>query len=558
MKLIIIGGVAGGASAAARARRLDEHATITIYDRGAYISFANCGLPYHLGDIIKNRDELILMSPSGFEQKTQVTIKTRHEVSAIDPHKKTVTVRDLASGNEFSDTYDKLILSPGSSPLIPPVPGAKNPKVLCLWTIPDMDQIKSIIDSGINSAVVIGGGFIGVEVAENLAYKGIEVTLVEMLPNILPQLDAEMAAPLHEEMRHHRVKLYLGNGVSEINEQGAKFIVSLQDGTALHTDLVIMAVGVRPNVELAKSANLAIGESGGIQVNSTLQTSNPDIYAVGDAIEVNHLAIGRPARIALAGPAAKQGRIAANNIYGANQAYRGSLGTSICKVFNKSAASTGANETTLQQAGISYLKCYLHPASHASYYPGAEMMHIKVLFNHQERILGAQIVGGQGVDKRIDVIATSIRNGLTITQLEELELCYAPPYGSAKDPINFIGFVANNLLKGHTEIVTPEAIPAEAFVLDVREDFEVARGMIPGAQHIPLGQLRNRLDTLPKDTLIVVYCKVGIRGFNAERILKGNGFSAKNLSGGYLSWQMFQSSRVHRTQPFHEGETNVH
>lgn len=541
MKIIIIGGVAGGASAAARARRVDENAEITIYERGEYISFANCGLPYHLGDVIPDRDELLLMTPKGFNKKTGVDVKILHEVTGIDPKAKTVTVKDLSTGDEFDDSYDKLILSPGSSPLIPPVPGADNENILSLWTIPDMDKIKKIMYSGIKSAVVIGGGFIGVEVAENLAHKEIDVSLVEMLPNILPQFDKEMATPLHKEMESNGIDLYLGNGFTAITENDEKFTVSLQDGTELNTDLVIMAVGVRPNVELAKFANLEIGTSGGIKVNANLQTSDPDIYAVGDAIEVTNLATGKPARIPLAGPANKQGRMAVNNIYGANEEYKGSLGTSICKVFSKSAASTGANEKTLQKENIPYRTFYLHPASHASYYPGAAPMHIKVLFNDKEEILGVQIVGGEGVDKRIDVISTAIRAGMKITDLEELELSYAPPYGSAKDAVNFIGFVANNILKGDTDVVSPDEIPEDAFLLDVREPAEIAKGMIPGATNIPLGQLRDNLDKLPKDKEIVVYCRVGIRGFNAERILKGNGFNVKNMTGGIITWQHMQN-----------------
>lgn len=547
MKIAIIGGVAGGASAAARTRRLDEKAEITIYEKGEYVSFANCGLPYHIGGVIPKRESLLVMTPRRFRERFNVNVETMTEVVAIDRKAKKIKVKNMASGETSEKEYDKLILSPGSLPFKPPIPGADDSDVMTLWTMPDMDRIKAVVDSGIKSAVVIGGGFIGVEVAENLAFRGIDVELVEMLPNILPQFDKEMATPLHREMERNGVKLHLDNGVTEIartrhegdtHEKGG-MALKLKNGDSIETDLVIMAVGVRPNVQLAKDAGLDIGHTGAIKVDSHMRTNDPDVYAVGDAIEVENRAIGGEARIPLAGPANKQGRIAADNICGLDNEYKGSLGTSICKVFELSAASVGANERTLKDRGIEYLKTYLHPANHATYYPGADHLNVKVLFTKEGKILGAQIVGGDGADKRIDVLATAMRLDVDIRKLAELELSYAPPFGSAKDPVNFVGFVAENILSGKTTPVSPDEIPHDAFLLDIREKAEVEAGMIPNATHIPMGEIRNRLDELPKKREIIVYCKVGIRGYNVERILKANGFKARNMTGGISTWNLF-------------------
>ena len=549
MKIVIVGGVAGGASAAARARRLDEKADIVIYERGEYVSFANCGLPYHLGKVIPERESLLLLTPETFRSRTGVAVKNLHEVIEIDRKAKKVKVKDIAGGETFEDSYDKLILSPGSSPVRPPIPGADDPDVMVLWTMHDMDRINASVEAGAKSAVVIGGGFIGVEVAENLQHRGLQTSLVEMLPHIMPQMDEEMAQPLHDEMRDHGIKLYLNNGVSKVtrtrtvtDEHALKgFKVELQDATEITADIVIMAIGVRPNNELAKSAGLEVGETGGIKVNEYLQTSDSDIYAVGDAIEITNLVNEQPARIPLAGPANRQGRMAANNVLGAQEKYKGSLGTSICKIFNLAAGSTGMSERMLKKNGVKYKKLYINPASHASYYPGSQVLHIKVLFNDKGYILGAQIIGSEGVDKRIDVLATAIRNKLTLIDLEELELAYAPPFGSAKDPVNFAGFVGNNMLRGDVNVVYPDELPENGVIVDVRSEDEYICGNIEGSINIPLDEIRSRMGELSKDKKILLLCRVGVRAYNAERILRNAGYDAYTIAGGYMTWLLFHT-----------------
>ena len=544
MKLLIIGGVAGGASAAARARRIDENAEIIMFERGEYISFANCGLPYHIGKVIPERESLLVMTPGKFKERANIDVRISSEVTSIDPNKKAVSVKNHASGKTYTETYDKLIMSPGSSPLRPPIPGGDDPEIMVLTTIPDMDKIIAKINSGAKKAVVIGGGFIGIEVVENLVELGIDTTLVEMLPQVLPPFDKEMAQSISETLELHGVNLHLNDGVTEIkkDDNQAKFLLKLKSGQTIETDMVVMTIGVRPNSELAREAGLSLNERSGIIVNKQLQTSNPDIYAVGDAIEVNDIVLNKPAMIPLAGPANKQGRIAADNAFGKKNEYKGSQGTSICKIFEQTAASTGTNEKTLKQAGIEYQKFYFNPNSNASYYPGSSLLFMKVLFDKSGKILGTQIVGNTGVDKRIDIMATAIRSGLTFDDLEELELAYSPPYGSAKDPINFAGFIGNNILKGHSYVVTPDNIPEDSFLLDVREKDEVLCGTLPGAQHIPLGALRSSLDKLSKDKKIIVYCKSGLRAYLAELMLRSNGFNVKNLSGGYETWKLFHPS----------------
>ena len=541
MKLLIIGGVAGGASAAARAKRIDEKTEIILFERGEYVSFANCGLPYHIGKVIPERESLLVMTPEKLKGRADIDVRIRNEVTSVDPDKKIVTVKNLETSKTYTETYDKLIISTGSSPLRPPIPGANDPEVMVLTTIPDMDKIIAKIDSGAKRAVVVGGGFIGIEVVENLVELGLETTLVEMFPQVLPPLDKEMTQPVSELLELHGVNLYLNNGVTEINRKDDKstFSVKLKTGESIDTDIVIMAAGVRPNSELAKDAGLKLNKRGGIVVNKQLQTSNSDIYAIGDVIEVNDLILNTPVMIPLAGPANKQGRIAANNVFGKKIEYKGSLGTSICKIFETTAAATGINEKRLKQEGVDYQKFYFTPNSHASYYPGGYILFIKVLFDKSGKILGAQITGNDGVDKRIDLFATAIRNGLTFDDLEELELAYAPPYGAAKDPINFAGFVGNNILRGDSQIVTPDNIPEDSLLLDIREKDEVLCGTLSGSLHIPLGQLRDSLNKLPKDKEIIVFCKVGARGYLAELILRANGFNVKNLSGGYEAWKLF-------------------
>jgi NADPH-dependent 2,4-dienoyl-CoA reductase/sulfur reductase-like enzyme/peroxiredoxin family protein/rhodanese-related sulfurtransferase/TusA-related sulfurtransferase len=542
MKIIIVGGVAGGASAAARAARLDSKAEIILFERGQYISFANCGLPYHVGNVIQQRDSLLVMTPEALKARSGIDARIRQEVIALDPAAKSVRVRKLDDGTEYAETYDKLILATGSSPAVPPVPGADDPDVLPLWTIPDMDKVKSRIDKGIKHAVVAGGGFIGLEVAENLVERGVETVMVQRPPQVMPALDPEMASMLTEMLEKHGVKVYLNNALTAIRRTADGLAVTLKDGSEIRTQMVVMGLGVHPNSELGRDAGLELNERGGIKVNSSLRTSNPDIYAVGDVIEVNDPVLDKPVMIPLAGPASRQGRIAANNIFGAGETYKGSLGANICKVFELAAASVGVNEKRLIKENIPFLKTYIIPSSHASYYPGAAPLFIKLLFEQSGRILGAQAVGADGVDKRIDVLATAMRGNLKVQDLEELELAYAPPYSSAKDPVNFAGFVANNIIKGDSRVVAPDAIPQSAFVLDVRENDEFVSGAIPGAVNIPLGELRDNFDKLPKDRLIVTQCRVGLRGYLAERLLRDNGFDVKNLSGGYLGWKLFQKN----------------
>lgn len=542
MKLLIIGGVAGGASAAAKARRVNEAAEIIMFERGEYISFANCGLPYHVGKIIPSRDSLELMTPESFNERANIDVRIRQEVIAINPTAKTVEVKNHATGEIYNETYDKLILAPGSSPIQPPIKGAELPGVKVLWTLPDMDAIIEQVNGGVKSAVVVGGGFIGIEVAENLQERGIKTTLVEMAPQLMPPIDQEMAQPLSDVMSEHGVELHLNSAVTKIEEiknDDALMSVTLKDGKKLTTDLIVLAVGVKPNSELAVKAGLATNQRGGIVVDDRMQTSDENIYAVGDAIEVNDPILKRRVMIPLAGPANKQGRAAAINVFGGNERYRGSIGTAVCKVFNMTVASTGVNERTLKSEGVEYKKLYLNPANHATYYPGADMMHLKVLYQADETILGAQIVGHNGVDKRIDLLATAIKTGIKITELEHLELAYAPPYGSAKDPINFVGFIAANERAGETDFIAPDELKNNDFILDVRETEEVECGAVSGAVNIPLGELRQRKDELPKDKEIIIMCKSGVRAYLGERILKQSGFKVKNLSGGYITWKMF-------------------
>ncbi len=544
MKIIVVGGVAGGASAAAKMARLDCNAEIVMYERGEYISFANCGLPYHIGNVIKQRDSLMVMTPKKFKGRTGIDARIKQEVTQIDPINKQVTVANLETGESMVESYDKLVLATGSSPLVPSLPGLDDPDVMTLWTIPDMDKIKAKVDAGIKHAVVVGGGFIGLEVVENLVERGVKVTLVEMLPQVLPPLDPEMAGMLEDELVVKGVQLKLNSAVTGISRGDDGLQVEIKDADPIKTDLVIMSVGVRPNSQLAAEAGLELGERKGVKVNSFLQTSNPDIYAVGDVIEVTDLVMDQPAMIPLAGPANRQGRIAANNIFGAKEEYKGSLGTSICKVFELDAASTGANEKRLKQAGKEYLKTYIVPQSHASYYPGAQPMILKLLFEPNGQILGAQIVGRDGVDKRIDIIATAIRNNLTIDDLAELELAYAPPYGSAKDPVNYAGFVAGNIINGVSLPVYPDAMPENSLILDIREPEEITCGAFPGALEIPLGTLRNNLDKIPKDKILVTTCKLGLRGYLAECYLREQGFDVRNLSGGYMVWKLFNRDEI--------------
>ena len=540
-RVLIVGGVAGGASAAARLRRLDETAEIIMFERGEYISFANCGLPYHIGGAIAERDRLLVQTPEKMNQRYNIDVRTQCEVIAIDPAAKQVSVRDLKKDRQYTESYDALILSPGADPVRPPIPGADSSRVFTLRNIPDMDAIKKVVDENkAKHAVVIGGGYIGLEMAEALIERGVEVSLVELAPQVMGTVDPEMAAPLHQELQLHGVDLRLNDSVTKITETGEDLTVYLSDGHPLTVQIVIMAIGVRPETKLAKEAGLTIGERGGIAVNERMQTSDESIYASGDAVEVRDFVGDFQTLIPLAGPANRQGRIIADNICGKDSAYHSTQGTAICKVFNLAVATTGMNEKNLKRVGLSYEKVYVHPASHAGYYPGAAQMSLKLLFDpNSGKILGAQAVGLSGIDKRIDVIAVAMRGGLTVQDLKDLELSYAPPYGSAKDPVNYAGFVASNTLSGDMAICHIEDVlnPADnQFLLDVRTGLEVEAGTIPGAVNISVDDLRGRLDELPKKKEILVFCQVGLRGYLACRILTQNGFVCRNLSGGYKTY----------------------
>jgi NADPH-dependent 2,4-dienoyl-CoA reductase/sulfur reductase-like enzyme/peroxiredoxin family protein/TusA-related sulfurtransferase/rhodanese-related sulfurtransferase len=541
MKLVIIGGVAGGASAACKARRLDDTAEIILIERGPDVSFANCGLPYHIGGTIQTREALLVAQPEQLQGWYRLDVRTLTEAVGIDSEAKVVHLRNLATGEEYDESYDSLILSPGAAPVAPPLPGADSDRVLTLRNMVDMDRIMEKAKDA-KSAVVIGGGYIGLEMAENLQERGIHVTLVELAKQVMGPVDHEMAHLLHEELRKHGIDLRLGTSVDSFSEKNDALKVSLSTGEIVEVQLAIMAIGVKPETTLATSAGVALGELGGIKVDEKMRTNVPDIYAVGDAIEVPEYLSGAASLVPLAGPANRQGRIAAETIYGREAAYQRTLGTAICKVFNLAIGMTGLSEKAAAKRGIAVDKVYIHPNNHAGYYPGATPLHFKLIFSPEDgKVLGAQAVGMDGVDKRIDVIATAIRAGMTVYDLEHLELTYAPPFGSAKDPVNYAGFVASNVLRGDCPHVhaadVQELGPNQAF-LDIRRDFEVLLGTLPGAIHIPLDQLRDRLGELDKEKEYVAYCKVGLRGYLAVKILQQNGFKAVNLDGGTCTYSM--------------------
>lgn len=532
-KTVIIGGVAGGASCAARLRRLDENAKIVILERGEYISYANCGLPYHIGDVIKSRKALFLQTPENMRQRFRLDVRVKNEVIAIDRKKKSVSVKEIDTGRIYEESYDTLVISTGSSPLRPPIPGIDSPRIKTLWTVPDMDDIKAMIQQqNVKTAAVIGGGFIGLEMAENLQHAGLEVSVMEMQDQVMAPLDYEMAQLLHENITGNGVNLYLGDGVTSFADKDDKVIITLSSGKTASADLVILSIGVRPNSKLAKEAGLTLNARGGIVVDEFLRTSDSDIYAVGDVIEVEDYISKERTMVPLAGPANKQGRIAADNIAGGSKTYKGTQGTSVAKIFDLTAASTGANEKTLIKQGLKKGKDYetviIMQNSHASYYPGAVPMTLKLLFSADgKKLFGAQIVGADGVDKRIDVIATAIWLGGGVSQLKELELAYAPPYSSAKDPVNMAGFVAENILQGIVRFSEWNAVEnnPDAVLLDVREEAEIMAFALPGAKHIPLGQLRDRINELDKNKRTIVFCAIGVRSYNATRILLQNGFT---------------------------------
>lgn len=561
-KIVIIGGVAGGASAAARARRLSEDAEIIMFERGPFVSFANCGLPYHIGGDIQERSKLLLQTPESFLARFNVDVRVMNEVVSINRQDKTVTVKNLLDGSEYQESYDFLLLSPGAGPVVPPIPGIDNPLTHSLRNIPDMDRIiKTIETNKVEHATVVGGGFIGLEMMEAFHQLGVRTTLVEMADQVMTPVDREMAGFAHAEIREKGIDLRLGVALSSVEyianqsvantEAGeddthqhlqGKLTLSLNNGDQLDTDILIMAIGVRPETKLAQEAGLQIGALGGIYTNEYMQTSDPSIYAVGDAVEEKDFVTGEQTLVPLAGPANRQGRMAADNMLGRQETYQGTQGTAICKIFDLAVASTGKNEKQLKRENIAYEKVYVHTASHASYYPGAETVSFKMLFDPATgKILGAQAVGKDGVDKRIDVMAVAQRAGMTVEQLQHLELTYAPPYGSAKDVINQAAFVANNIIKGdatasHFDEI--DNLSEDQVLLDVRNPGELESvGFIEGAINIPVDQLRQRMNELPKDKEIVIYCQVGLRGNVAYRQLVNSGFKARNLLGGYRTYK---------------------
>lgn len=550
-KVVIVGGVAGGASCAARLRRLDESAQIVLVERGPHVSFANCGLPYFIGGEIPDRDKLLVQTVEGLSRRFQLDVRVRTEAVRIDRQARVVELRDLASGQMVAEPFDALVLATGAAPLRPPIPGIDRPGHFVVRNVPDVEAIDGWIrQHAARRAVVVGGGYIGLEMAEQLRHRGLDVDLAEFLPQVMAPLDPEMANLLHAELRSHGVGLHLSDAVHHFEapasgEVAAASTVVLNSGLRLPADLVILGLGVRPEVGLARDAGLEVGNRGGIRVNPRLQTSDPAIYAVGDCIEVRDAVTGAWTVIPLAGPANRQGRIAADNLCGLTSRYEGTYGTAVLRLFGLTAACTGANEKTLQKMVVPYAALHLHPGSHAGYYPGAKPIALKILFSPESgKLLGAQAVGADGVDKRIDVLATALKAGLTVDALAELELAYAPPYGSAKDPINMAGMAAQNVRAGLMRVKQWYEVPgldaAHSVLLDVRSAKEREAGAIPGSLHIPLDELRSRLDEVPRDREVVVYCHSGQRSYNAARILAQHGRTAWNLTGAYKTWKTAQ------------------
>lgn len=547
-KTVIIGGVAGGATAAARLRRRDESAQIVVLERGEYVSYANCGLPYYIGDVIKDRDELLLQTPEGMKTKYHVDVRVSNEVTRINRKERTVSVKDLKTGKEYEEAYDNLVIATGSSPMHPSIPGIDEPGIYTLWTVPDTDVIKACV-TGENRparAAVIGGGFIGLEMAENLHEAGMDVTIIEMMDQVMAPLDFEMAQLLHETIEKNRTELILGDGVASFARKDGKTDITLKSGRVVKVDMVLLAIGVRPNSALAGDAGLELNKKGGIVVDQYMKTSDENIYAVGDVIQVEDFVLKTPAMVPLAGPANKQARICADNIAGDHKAYGGTQGAFVVKVFDLSAASVGVNEKTLKSLGKvegkDYHSILIVQKTHAGYYPGAGDLTLKMIFSPKGAILGAQVVGKEGADKRVNAIGTVMRLGGTIHDLADLELAYAPPFASAKDPVNMLGYVAENVLDGMVDMISWDEMDdlaaqkekaSDMIILDVTEADERKAYAVPGSYHIPLGQLRERFKELDKDKLVVVYCRVGVRAYNGARILQQNGFSrVQDLEGG--------------------------
>ena len=550
MKVVIVGGVAGGATAAARIRRLDEQAQIVVFERSGFISYANCGLPYYIGGIIEDPEELTLQTPESFFSRFRIHMKVYHEVIAIYPDKKTVSVKNLETGDIFEERYDKLLLSPGAKPVWPSLPGINSRKVFTLRTVEDTLRIKEFItENNPKSAVMIGGGFIGLEMAENLRESGIEVTIVQRPKQLMNPFDGDMAAFIHNEVRKHGVNLALGHSVEGFEELNDGIRVLMKDNVFIDTDMVVLAIGVSPETALAKEAGLDLGVKDSILVNERMETSMPDIYAVGDAVQVKHFVTGENTLIALAGPANKQGRIAADNICGGDSKYSGSQGSSVIKIFDMTAATTGINETNARKLGLDVDTVILSPMSHAGYYPGGKVMTMKVVFEKETyRLLGAQIVGYEGVDKRIDVLATAIFAKLKATQLKDLDLAYAPPYSSAKDPVNMAGFMIDNISKGlkqwHLEDIDKLSGDENIILLDTRTKSEYSRGHINGFRNIPVDELRDRIDEIDAGKPVYVICQSGLRSYIATRILEGYGFEAYNFAGGFRFYDAVMNDKA--------------
>lgn len=552
-RLIIVGGVAAGASAAARARRLSEDAEILVFERGPYVSFANCGLPYQVGGEIADRNGLLLQSPASLRAHFNLDVRVRSEVVGLDRGARRLQVREMETGREYEETYDALILATGAVPVRPPIPGLDRAGHFAIRNVPDLDDIQAWIGSGpTHRAVVVGGGYVGLEMAEQLRRRGLVVAVVEAQPQVMAPLDPELAGWLHLELRAQGIELHLGDGVAAFEHAGEEearaSVVVLNSGRRVPADLVVLGLGVKPEVTLARRAGLEIGVLGGIRVNEHLQTSDPHIWAAGDAIEVRDGVTGLWSLIPLAGPANRQGRTVADNALGRHAHYFSTLGTAVARVFGLTAGCTGASEKVLRRAGIPFLAVHLHPASHATYYPGAQPIAMKLLFAPGTgRLLGAQAVGRDGVDKRIDVLATALRAGLTVHDLADLELAYAPPYGSAKDPVNLAGMAAQNVLNGDVQLAQWSEVegldPARTVLLDVRREEERVAGQIPGSIHIPLAELRSRVGEVPKDKEIVVHCQSGQRSYFACRFLAQGGYRVRNLSGSYLTWKAAQAGR---------------
>lgn len=542
MKIIIIGGVAGGASAATRLRRMNETNEIVMFERSDYISFANCGLPYHIGETIKDRNNLLVQTVKGMKDRFGIDVRVKTEVLKINPKEKTVLAKNLLTGEKYEESYDKLLLSPGAEAFIPPIPGVHSKNIYSLRNMSDMDKIKSKVDKKVKRAVVIGAGFIGLEIAENLVERDIEVTIIEKSNQVLAPVDFEIASEVHQHIKEFKTELFLNDGAKEFIEIGDKTKVKLESGIEIIADIIIMAIGVRPENKLALEAGLEIGKTGGIKVNEYLQTSDEDIYAVGDAIEVKHYINGAESLIPLAWPANRQGRIVADTILGIRQKpYTGSLGTSILKAFDLTVSATGLNEKTLKRLGIPYMVTTVNRNDHASYYPGATPLTLKLIFNKEGDILGAQAIGYKGVDKRIDIIATAIKGNLKVWDLQEVEVAYAPPYNSAKDPVNIAGYAAENMINGEHETFRyfeiDELLQDSNYqLLDVRTKMENRLGTIKDSINIDVNELRDNLGSLNRDKTYLVFCQVGLRGYLAYRILVQNGFKVKNLDGGYRLW----------------------